>query len=112
MMTQNASTDRMPRPLTTPFSDPALFRKFAGVHKAGECVQCGRCSSSCAVAFKTPDTPRKVIRYLQWEDVARAAGSPFLYLCKQCIHCTVNCPRGIDVAGIMRDLVIGKFLFY
>ncbi len=96
--------------MTVAFTDRVVFRRYAEIDRTGECVQCGRCSSTCAVAFKTSDTPRKVIRHIQRDDFARAAGSPFLHLCKQCINCTVSCPRRIDVAGVMRSLVKARFL--
>lgn len=75
------------------------------------CVQCGQCSSSCGVAFVSAHTPRKVIRFLQWRFWDDAVHSPFLKLCKQCLVCTVRCPQGIDVAGVMRQLVRDYFIF-
>ncbi len=69
--------------------------------QALKCVQCGKCSSGCPVAFETLHTPRKVMRFLQRGWVEEAARSPFLQLCAQCQACTVRCPRGIDVAETM-----------
>lgn len=68
------------------------------------CVQCGRCSAGCPVAFETPHTPRKVIRFLQIGDLAGACRSPFLWACAMCRACSVRCPRGVDVAEIMVSL--------
>jgi heterodisulfide reductase subunit C len=65
------------------------------------CVQCGRCSSGCPVAFESPHTPRKVLRLLQVDRLEAAVQSPFLWVCATCQTCTVRCPRGVDVAGIM-----------
>lgn len=65
------------------------------------CVQCGKCSSGCPVAFETRHTPRKVMRFLQWGWVEEAGRSPFLELCAQCQTCTVRCPRGIQVSEIV-----------
>jgi len=69
-----------------------------------DCVQCGRCSSGCPVAFESPQTPRKVLRLLQIGRVEAAVHSPFLWFCATCQTCTVRCPRGVDVAGIMLAL--------
>ncbi len=80
--------------------------------ETASCVQCGYCSAYCEVAFLATDTPRKVLRFLQREDPQRAATSPFLMLCKQCQTCSLTCPQGIDVAGIMRRLVRDRFLTY
>ncbi len=65
------------------------------------CVQCGRCSGGCPVAFESEDTPRKIIRFLQWGWLEEAGRSPFLWLCASCQTCTTRCPRGVDIAGIM-----------
>lgn len=71
------------------------------VPDAARCVQCGKCSSGCPVAFDVTDTPRKVMRFLQWGWTQEAATSPFVWLCAECQACTVRCPRGIDVAETM-----------
>ncbi len=64
----------------------------------GPCVQCGKCSSGCPVAFETSHTPRKVIRFIQWGWLQEACQSPFVGLCAECQACTVRCPRGVDVS--------------
>lgn len=81
-------------------------------NETAPCVQCGYCSAYCEVAFLAADSPRKVLRFLQRNDQQRAATSPFLMLCKQCQTCSLTCPQGIDVAGIMRRLVRNRFLDY
>ncbi len=65
------------------------------------CVQCGRCSAGCPVAFESPHTPRKIVRFLQGGWLREACESPFLWLCASCRTCTARCPRGVDVAAIM-----------
>ncbi len=72
--------------------------------QALRCVQCGKCSSGCPVAFETRHTPRKVMRFLQRGWVEEAARSPFLELCAQCQACTVRCPRGIEVSEVLLAL--------
>jgi len=68
------------------------------------CVQCGRCSAGCPVAFESEHTPRKIIRFLQWGWLSEAGRSPFLWLCASCQTCTTRCPRGVDISGIMATL--------
>lgn len=68
------------------------------------CVQCGRCSSGCPVAFESEDTPRKIIRFLQWGWLKEACESPFLWLCASCQVCSVRCPRGVEIPEIMLAL--------
>jgi len=81
-------------------------------NETAPCVQCGYCSAYCEVGFLAADTPRKVLRYLQRDDLQKAATSSFLMLCKQCQTCGLICPQGVDVAGIMRRLVRNRFLHY
>lgn len=81
-----------------------LSRSSPGIPPYGGCVQCGRCSSGCPVAFASPHTPRKVVRFLQIGRSDAASHSPFLWFCATCQTCTVRCPRGVDVAGIMLAL--------
>lgn len=76
------------------------------------CVQCGCCSAYCAVSFLCGESPRKIMRFLQRDDLPAAAGSSFLKLCKQCQTCTLVCPQGVDVAEAMRVLVRHRFLSY
>lgn len=71
---------------------------------ASLCVQCGKCSSGCPVAFESPHTPRKMIRMLQLGQMETACRSPFPWFCAMCQACTVRCPQGVDVSGIMLGL--------
>lgn len=79
-------------------------------HDIFDCVQCGYCSAFCKVSFVSENSPRKVIRFLQRDDLEMAAKSPFLTLCKQCQTCSLICPQGVDVAEIMRRLARYRFL--
>lgn len=72
------------------------------------------------MAFESLHTPRKIIRFLQIGQVETACRSPFLWFCAMCQACTVRCPRGVDVSGMMLSLRrlgiengwIGKDLWY
>ena len=68
------------------------------------CVQCGRCSSGCPVAFESPHTPRRILRFLQIGQIKTACKSPFPWLCAMCQACTVRCPRGVNISEIMLAL--------
>lgn len=56
------------------------------------------------MAFESLHTPRKVLRFLQLGRLETAVRSPFPWFCATCQACTVRCPRGVDVAGIMLGL--------
>jgi len=68
------------------------------------CVQCGRCSAGCPVAFESKHTPRNIIRLLQLDRWKEACESPFLWVCASCYTCTVRCPRGVEIAEEMLHL--------
>ena len=68
------------------------------------CVQCGRCSAGCPVAFETSHTPRNIIRLIQLGLFQEACESPFLWVCATCYTCTVRCPRGVKIAEEMLAL--------
>lgn len=74
------------------------------------CVQCGRCTSACLAGFQSGETPRQVIRHLQWDEIEEAIDGTFLNSCKQCVACTLKCPQGVDVAGVMRMLMRASLL--
>jgi len=82
------------------------MEKILDVHIAAftPCVQCGKCSAGCPVAFDSPHTPRKVIRFLQLGLLEEAARSSFPWFCALCQACSVRCPRGVDVAEITLGL--------
>jgi len=56
------------------------------------------------VAFESPHTPRKALRFLQIGRVEAAVRSPFLWFCATCQARPAPCPRGVDMAGIMLAL--------
>ncbi|MEW6545738.1 MAG: 4Fe-4S dicluster domain-containing protein [Bacillota bacterium] len=68
------------------------------------CYQCGRCTGGCPLAFAMAHTPRVLIRMLQLGLVAEALNSNTLWLCASCYSCSVTCPRGIDLTGLMYRL--------
>ncbi len=78
--------------------------EILNIPQVSHCVQCGRCSAGCPVAFESEHTPRKIIRFLQWGWLEEACESPFIWLCASCQTCSVRCPREVDIAEIMLAL--------
>ncbi|MGI9860846.1 4Fe-4S dicluster domain-containing protein [Moorella naiadis] len=68
---------------------------------AAACFQCGRCTGGCPVIFAARETPRQVIRFLQLGAWEKALASPTIWVCAGCHFCTVECPRGVDLQGLM-----------
>lgn len=68
------------------------------------CIQCGTCSATCPAAEFMDYTPRRVIGLINsnYKDVVINSNS--YWFCASCFHCTVRCPRDIDIAGLMYGL--------
>ena len=65
------------------------------------CYQCGKCSAGCPSADRMDHVPSQFIKMLQlgMEEEVRASNTP--WVCLTCFICSVRCPKGIDIAGIM-----------
>ncbi|MDN5347094.1 MAG: heterodisulfide reductase subunit [Clostridia bacterium] len=84
----------------SPLEDAGILREAAA------CFQCGRCTGGCPVAFAAPETPRQIIRLLQLGAWERALASPTIWICAGCYSCTAECPRGVDLQGLMVRLKV------
>ena len=91
-------------------SAPPLFGPSAPPVQA--CVQCGRCVSGCPKARPPELSPRRVLRLAQLGLREEAARHPFLFFCRYCGHCLVNCPQGVEVARILRRLAFERLIFW
>lgn len=67
----------------------------------GACYQCGKCSAGCPSAERMDHIPSQFIKLIQlgMEEKIRKSNTP--WVCLTCFICTVRCPKGIDIAGIM-----------
>jgi len=77
------------------FKDVKLLRK---------CIQCGTCSGSCSVAPLADFTPRMIVNMVARGDIKQALESRMIFLCTNCLACSVRCPRDIPVADLMVKL--------
>ena len=71
---------------------------------AGRCIQCGKCSSGCPIAYEMEHLPNQILRFIQLNMQEKALHSNTFWLCAVCETCTVRCPESIDIAGIMDAL--------
>ena len=102
------------------------------------CVHCGTCTAKCAVSATTEVIPNRAI--LPSEKIPSlkvlASGKPLgekvlreilegVYLCTNCLRCTVSCPSGIDLQelwfeareallqrGLVDPVLLTPFSFY
>ena len=68
------------------------------------CYQCGKCSSGCPLAEEMDLLPHQVIRLVQLGQIGEVLRSGAIWLCASCETCSVRCPKGIDVRGVMDAL--------
>jgi len=68
------------------------------------CIQCGTCSGTCPVAEFMDHTPRRLIAMINADLKDQVLASNTFWYCASCYHCTVRCPSGIDIAGLMYAL--------
>ena len=67
------------------------------------------------MAGQLADLPRKVMRMVQLGLEENIADCKTYWTCASCHGCTVNCPRGIDIAKVMealRLLILRKDINY
>jgi Fe-S oxidoreductase len=69
------------------------------------CLTCGECVSRCFLTDGYPDmNPRKLIRKILTGRETEAADSEFIWACTLCGRCTTECPKGLKMDVIVREL--------
>ena len=69
------------------------------------CLTCGECVSRCFLTDGYPDmNPRKLIRKVLMGREIEAADSEFIWACTLCGRCTTDCPKGLKMDVIVREL--------
>lgn len=68
------------------------------------CYQCGKCSSSCPMADDMDYLPNQVMKFIQIGAAEKMMESNTPWICAECFNCTVECPKGIDIAAVMEGL--------
>lgn len=68
------------------------------------CYQCGNCSSGCPLAQEMDILPSRMIRLAQLGQRKTLINSNTIWICASCFQCTVRCPKGIDIQGVMDTL--------
>lgn len=74
-----------------------------------ECIACGVCTASCAIASETQMNPRQIIQKILVGARGPVLDSMQPWLCKTCHMCESTCQFGVslsDVFGIVRKLAI------
>jgi heterodisulfide reductase subunit C len=68
------------------------------------CFQCGTCGGACPMSGEMDAMPRRIIRMAQLGLEEAVSETKTCWICASCHSCTVNCPRGIDLARVMEAI--------
>jgi heterodisulfide reductase subunit C len=68
------------------------------------CIQCGTCAGTCPAVEFMDHTPRALIGMIGAELKDEVLSSNTFWSCSSCYHCTVRCPAGINITGMMYGL--------
>jgi heterodisulfide reductase subunit C len=69
-----------------------------------KCFQCGTCGGACPMTDHMDTMPRRIMRMTQLGLEEGVEASKTCWTCASCHTCTVNCPRGIDLARVMEAI--------
>jgi heterodisulfide reductase subunit C len=69
-----------------------------------DCIQCGRCSAGCPVAFKMDLLPHRVVWELSQGNLETLLKATAPWQCVSCFACQNRCPRGVSPAAVMEAL--------
>jgi heterodisulfide reductase subunit C len=69
-----------------------------------KCMQCGMCAGSCPMSGMLDVLPRRIMRMVQLGLKENVNDCKTFWTCASCHSCSVNCPRGIDLARVMEAL--------
>ncbi len=72
--------------------------------KARLCYQCKKCAAGCPVSFAMDLLPHEIMNCVCRGMDERVLTSSTIWLCAACETCSVRCPNGIDIAGVMDAL--------
>ncbi|HXH22788.1 MAG TPA: heterodisulfide reductase-related iron-sulfur binding cluster [Dehalococcoidia bacterium] len=70
---------------------------------AAPCFQCGVCTAICPWGLVRPE-PVVIRRLLREAQLGAPGWEEALWLCTSCRQCALQCPRGVDVPGVIRSL--------
>ncbi len=84
--------------------DATELKTFAIENALFRCIQCGKCSASCPMGFKTILNPRKLV----YETLVAGELDPQahheLWDCTTCFTCSIRCPKEVDPGNMVIQL--------
>jgi len=77
-----------------------MLRQLAATN-VSHCIQCGRCSANCPVAWKMDVLPHRMVYALLNGEAATLLEANSPWKCLSCFACAQRCPKGVSPAAIM-----------
>jgi|SRR5579862_1859644 len=75
-----------------------------GGEKLRECLQCGLCSGTCPLSLYMDKTPRRLMYLAREGFKGDVLSSLSIWLCTSCYGCVIDCPKQINITGMMYSL--------
>lgn len=69
-----------------------------------QCYQCGKCVAGCPMMEEMDLTPSQVMRGAQAGLKDLVLDSKTIWVCSGCETCAARCPKGLDLAHVMKTL--------
>ncbi len=70
-----------------------------------DCLTCGHCISRCFLSDAYPEmNPRKLVHGMVSGKEQQLALSEFIWACTLCARCTTDCPKGVQMDVLIRQL--------
>ncbi len=70
-------------------------KTFIHDYKLNICIQCGTCTGSCPIKFRSPLNMRRLVRQTYFSPDPSLFKRPELWACTTCSTCSLRCPAGV-----------------
>lgn len=68
------------------------------------CMTCGYCASACPVSGVDGFDPRKLVRMVNLGLEREVVDARWPWICTMCSRCEAECPMGISIAALVREV--------
>jgi heterodisulfide reductase subunit C len=72
--------------------------------RISSCYQCYKCTAGCPVVREMDIYPHRIMRHILLGNREKVLQSKTIWVCLQCVTCSIRCPNDIDVAHLFDTL--------
>jgi Fe-S oxidoreductase len=96
----------MTEPTCSPETESSLAAPFLiDAETYRKCLTCGECVSRCFLSDAYPEiNPRKIVHRMVTGKAMELSDSEFIWACTLCGRCTTECPKGVEMDVLIRNL--------